>query len=346
MNMRTTRGLAFTALLVALATGPLLAQDPGPLPPFEPPVNRTNTLRIWGHPYLSAVVENWGRGFHAPHPEITLEAKLQGNGTAMPALYTGLADIALLGRDLNTTDKDGFAHVLDYPHVAIEVATGSLAAPGKSPALVVFVHRDNPLARLTLAQLDAIFGPELRRGASAVIRTWDQLGLTGAWRGQPIHLYADDSRTGTGQFFQRVVLRGSSQRNWESFTEFKGSTNIIGGTDENGRQIADALRTDRLGLAVSTLRYAHPQAKSLALAAADGEPFYAATRETVVARTYPLARPIVAVVNRAPGHPLDAKVRDFLRYVLSADGQQAVEREGGYLPLNPDLAAEQLKKLE
>ena len=333
-------------VLATLAAAAGRAQDPGPLPPFVPPANATPMLRVWGNPAFAALLENWARGFAAAHPEVSVEPHLVATGLAMPALYLGRGDIALFGRDTNPTDNDGFAHVLGYPHTVIELATGSLDAPGKSPALVVFVHRDNPLARLTLAQLDASFGPERRRGAPGLIRTWGELGLGGEWREAPIHLYADDIRSGPGGFFQRVVLLGSSKRNWENLTEFRGSRNLIGSTDEDGGQITAALRDDRFGLAVSTLRYANAATKPIALGVGEAGPFVLPTRETLIARTYPLARPVFVAVNRPPGQPLEPKVRAFLRHVLSPEGQEEIRREGAYLPLDPEAIAAQAKKLE
>ena len=61
-----------------------------------------------------------------------------------------MADLAFFGRDTNVTDNDGFAHVLNYKPLRVELGTCSLDQPGKSPALVLFVHRDNPLTQLTL----------------------------------------------------------------------------------------------------------------------------------------------------------------------------------------------------
>jgi phosphate transport system substrate-binding protein len=332
--------------LVALVATPLRAEDPGPLAPFQPPPNRTPVVRLWGDRFMSALARQWAEGFHAAHPEWSAEINLLGDGTGMPALYTGRADIALFGRDLITTDIDGFSHVLKYPHVAIELGTGSLDEPGKSPALVVFVHRDNPLTQLTLAQLDAIFGAERRRGAPAAIRTWDDLGLTGEWRDQPITLYGDDTHTGTSLYFQRVVMLNSRKFNWARFTEFKNIRRPDGTTNTSAAQSLAALRADRFGLAIATLRNADATVKPLALAATDGGPFVAPTREACVARSYPLARPIIACVNRPPGQPLAPKVRDFLRYVLSAEGQRAFTREGAFLPLSESLAREQLKKID
>jgi phosphate transport system substrate-binding protein len=332
-------------LVAALATL-LRAQDPGPLAPYQPPPNRTPIVRLWGDRSMSALAGEWTMGFHAAHPEWSAESNLLGDGTGMPALYTGFADIALFGRDLITTDVDGFAHVLKYPHLAIEIGTGSLDEPGKSPALVVFVHRDNPLASLTLAQLDAMFGAERRRGAPRAIRTWGDLGLTGEWRDQPITLYGDDTHTGTSMFFQRVVMHNSRKFNWAHFTEFKNLPRRDGTTNFAAEQSLAALRADRFGLALANLHFASPEVKALALAEKDNAPAIAPTRETCASRTYPLARPLLACVNRPPGQSLDPKVRDFLRYVLGADGRRAFAQEGFFLPLPEELAREELKKID
>jgi phosphate transport system substrate-binding protein len=339
-----TRTLALAALVFASA--PLRAQDPGPLAPYQPPPNRMPVVRLWGDRFMSALARHWAEGFETANPGLSVEINLLGDGTGMPALYTGFADVALFGRDLITTDVDGFAHVLNYPHLAIELGTGSLDELGKSPALVIFVHRDNPLASLTLAQLDAIFGAERRRGAPAAIHTWGQLGLPGEWRDRPINLYGDDTHTGTSLFFQRVVMKDSRKFNWARVTEFKDIRRPDGTTNTSAAQSLVALRADRFGLAIANLHDAVGEVKPLALAVTEGGPFYAPTRENCLARAYPLARPILACVNRPSGQPLDPKVRAFLRYVLGPEGQRDFVREGAFLPLPEPLAHEQLKKID
>jgi len=314
------------------------AEEPGGLAPFVPPVNSSNVLRLWGSAPFAGVVKNWSEGFRALHPEIRIETRLGGTGLAMPGLYTGAADIALFGREPNRTDADGFEHVLNYKHLRIELATGSLATPGHTTALAVFVHRDNPLARLTLAQLDAIFGAERKRGGSP-IKTWGDLGLTGDWAARPITLYAPDTRSGPGAFFQHTVLLDSGKWNWDGLKEFPM-------TGDFPARILAALAADRGGLALASLGFGEPRVRPLALAGAAGGPFFAPTREHVVARDYPLARAVLAVVNRPPGAPVEAKVAAFLRYVLSPAGQAAVTRSGVYLPLPAESLRRQLALLE
>jgi phosphate transport system substrate-binding protein len=196
-----------------------------------------------------------------------------------------------------------------------------------------------------MAQLEAIFGCEHRRGVKN-IRTWDQLGLTGEWKDKPIHLYAYGAETGTGQFFLHQALADSRKMNWEYLTEFRDIKNSDGSIRESGQQILDALRKDRFGLAVSCARYATPDVRPVALARQDGGPYYLATKENLVARNYPLTRLTYAFINRPPGRPTDRKVKEFLRYIFSREGREGVLREGGYLPLSEEAAAEQVKKLD
>jgi phosphate transport system substrate-binding protein len=225
-----------------------------------------------------------------------------------------------------------------YKPAQVEIMTGSLDHAGQSPALVLFVQRDNPLTQLSLAQLDAVFGTE-HRLAPADIRTWGQLGLPGEWADKPIHLYAPDTTSGTGRFFRHVVLNDSRMMNWAQLTEFRDTNVPRERTHDAGRQIIAALTQDRYGLAVASLDFATDQVHPLILSVP-------ASRDTVISRHYPLSRAAVACFNRKPGAPADPLVQEFLRYILSAEGQQAVTDDQGYLPLSPRLAAEQLHQLE
>ena len=99
-------------------------------------------------------------------------------------------------------------------------------------------------------------------------------------------------------------------------------------------------------MAYSNLRYGNAQVKPLALATTDGGPYYEATKENLMQRKYPLTRFITTFVNRAPGRPVDPKVKEFLRYILSREGQQAILRDGNYLPLSEESIKAQLRKLE
>ena len=115
---------------------------------------------------------------------------------------------------------------------------------------------------------------------------------------------------------------------------------------DHGQQILDALAQDQNGIAVSNLRYANPNVKPIALGWREGSPYYQATKENLIESRYPLTRVIPAVIDRAPGQPIDPKVKEFLRYILSREGQEAVVRDGRYLPLTAEAITQELKKVE
>ena len=335
-------------MLVALGAG--FAPGPAvggaePLDPYRPPANESTTIRLWGDRHLAGLARAWAAGYQASQPGANFTFHLLGNGTAMPALYLGLADVALFGRDLIVTDSDGFAHVRKYSPLRVELATGSLATPGEAPALVLAVRSDNPLRELTLQQVDAIFSSQRRLGSTTEIRTWGQLGLTGEWAGRPIHLHADDTESMAALFFQRVALGGSRRMNWEHFAEYSDRREPDGTVITAAEHTAAALRADGSGLAVTNASYLTPDLKALSLAEGPAGTFYAPVVENVASRRYPLARPVFACIDQPPGQPINPSVRDFLRYVLSPDGQAIIERSSGYLALTSAAAGREASKL-
>ena len=342
-HLRQFSLLAVLAVCFVSRTG--CGQEASSSPEYQPRQIVSGTIRIWGNEFMSDVTKKWADGFRKYQPAVRFEFKLMGTATAMPALYTNRADLALLGRESNSTDDNGFIHVLYYAPLRFDLMTGSLDVPGKSYALAIFVHKDNPLSKLTMNQLAAIFGCEPRQGLAS-IRTWGQLGLTGSWKDKQINLYSYDAETGTGLFFLHAVLADSRKMSWKNLREFKDLKNVDGSTYESGKQIIDQLQQDRFGLAVSSVRYANPAVKAVALSTKDGGPYILPTKEHLISRAYPLTRTTYAFVNQRPGQAIDPKLKEFLRYVFSREGQEDVARAGGYLPLGPEAILEQLRTLK
>jgi phosphate transport system substrate-binding protein len=308
---------------------------------FEPHPIEAGTLRIWGDTYMAAVVSAWEERFRQYHPEVQFETKLMGTDTAMPGIYNNVADIALLGRESNQTENDGFLHTLQYRPLQLRLMTGSLDSPGMSYAPVFFVNKDNPLEKLTLAQADTILGCG-QPGESAPAKTWGDLGLSGEWKDKPIHLYTFDTESGSGLFVQHKLQGESRKMNWAVIREFPDVRHTDGTVYEAGEQTMYALQHDPDGLAVSSLRYANHEVKSLALAAASGSPYIWASRQTLIDGTYPLARMTYAFVNQPPGQPVPTLVKEFLRFVYSDEGQALIEQSRGFLPLAKEDAAKQV----
>jgi phosphate transport system substrate-binding protein len=344
---RAAMAAALTWLSCALAATGVQAQDLAQLPQYQPEGHVSGTIRITGHgsfksDFMGRLVRAWGAGFAKYQPDVKLENHMYGTASAIGALYVGEADIAILGEEISPAAEAAFERSKHYAPLGIDIATGSLDVAFFDYAHVVFVNKDNPISRLTMAQADAIFGAEHRRGPRNV-RTWGELGLTGEWANRRITPYSWKDLD-FSLFVQEAMLGGSHRWN-NDLVEFAHRTRADGSLYEGGQQIVDALAADRFGIAISNLRYATPQVKAVALAAADGEPYYEATKENLISQKYPLTRIIPAFVDRAPGRPIDPKVREFLRYILSREGQQDITRETGYLQLNAAAVRTQLQKL-
>ena len=314
------------------------------LEPYQPRQQVSGVLRLYGNSYLPSLMKLWEEGFRAHQPNVRLEANLKGTETAVAGLYGGVADVAFIGRELYRPEVRGFRGHFGYDPLEIRISSGSFATPHKTFALMAFVHKDNPLAHLTLAQLDAVFGSDLRQGAPERIRNWSQLGLAGEFAKQPIHVYGYNFETGMAGYFRKVVLKDSDKWN-DQLKDFPNGRRPDGEVINAGVYVLEALAKDPYGIAFANVMYANPNVKTIALAASGGD-FVEPTKENAWKRSYPLARYTNLALNRRPGQPIDPKILEFVRYILSRDGMAAVVREGSYLPLNPELLREQLRKLE
>ena len=360
MNLAAPRCVLAAALLAGPAligrpeegrnASPYVAQVIGRLPSYQPAPAPAGVIRLWGHgsftrPFMRLLVARWMKGFARFHPDITIREETYGTSSAIPALALGAGDLAILGEEILPEAVDTFRRVKLYDPFGVDLATGSVDVRNFDYAQMFFVHKDNPLTRLTLTQLDAIFGAEHRRGAKENLRKWGQLGLTGKWADKPINPYGWRTDDSFGFYLEQTLLAGSHRWN-SALREFRHINQPDGTIYDHGQQALDALAHDREGIAVSNIRYAGPDVKPLAIAERDGAPFVLATAETLIDQKYPLTRLIPAYLDRKPGEPIEPRVKEFLRYILSREGQQDIADDGRYLPLNPAAVAAQLRKLE
>src|ERR1700737_4941221 len=151
------------------------------LAPYVPEQSVSGVIRLWGHgnvklPWMKQLVSLWEEGFRRYQPDVRIQYEMHGTSSAIPALFTGVGDLAILGEEMDPAAAAAFEKVKNYPPLGIEILTGSLDVRNFDYAQMFFVHRDNPISKLTVAQLDAIFGYEHRPGLEN-IRTWGQLGL-------------------------------------------------------------------------------------------------------------------------------------------------------------------------
>jgi phosphate transport system substrate-binding protein len=337
--------------LLGLAAGQAAANgrtDTGELQTYRAHTPVRGTLRLWGHgsfkrDFMGRLVKRWLMEFRLHHPAVDLDYRMYGTASAVGALYSGVGNLALLGEELAPDAARAFQRARGYGPTVVPFATGSLDANFFDYAHMIFVHRDNPLQQLSLTELDAIFGAEHRRGRRN-IRRWGELGLEGDWRQRRIQPYGWKVDEDFALFFRERVLVDSHRWN-TGLREYVHVMRSDGSQYDHGQQILDALAQDRDGIAISNIRYQVPQVRPLALAWSTGGRYVTASRETLIDQSYPLVRILPAIIDRAPGLPVEPVVREFLRYMLSREGQRALVETSSYLPISPALAANELRKL-
>ena len=343
MNVKLS--VAAWVLLTSLGASAQLPQhaDVSSLEPYKPQQQVSGTIRVYGNNYIPALMKHWQEGFQKFQPSVTFTTNLPGTEAAMSGITSGIADIAFIGREGYRSEIRGFKGRFGYEPLGIEISSGSFGTPHKTFSLEVFTHASNPIQGLTMAQAQAIFGCAGPGGKA--IRTWGDLGLTGAIASHPIHVYGYQFDTGMAGYFNRVVLHDAGTWN-ANLKDFDNGHDAHGEVINAGVYILQALAKDPDGIAFANLQYANAQVKPIGLAEHEGDPFVLATAETIWDRTYPIHRFTTLYINRKPGTAVDPKVKEFIGYILSREGMQAVADDGSYTPINEQVAQQQRHKLD
>ena len=271
---------------------------------------------------LPGLVRAWMRAFAHFYPHVTLDLRPPYEGTSGANRMTagGIA-VAFVSRELTPANLAAFEAKYHYPPQSIPVCGGSWRQFGFLDAVGFFVNRGNPLSRLSLAQLDAILSRTRWRG-DAPITTWGQLGLTGVWAARPIHVYAIRPWNGFEEFVRQRVLDAHGQRgHWRAGLHY----------DATVFPIARRVAADPDGLGYAGLAFVDAPVKMLALG--EGGRDVAPTYTNVALARYPLSRLVYANLNVAPGALMNPALQEFLRFILSRQGQQIVRDQGIFLPL-------------
>jgi phosphate transport system substrate-binding protein len=332
-------------------------------PAYQPKVKLQGKIRIWGSNYLvdGYLARYWEAGFRKFHPGVTFEYRMKTTLAAVPSLVFGVSDLGI-GREMNFSEQEFFERYKDRPPIAIEIMTGSYDVPGWSPGYGVVVHKDNPLTKITMEQLDYVFGaersggwegtswrPERKRGPEKNIRTWGQLGLTGEWAARPINVYGLNLRYHQAAEISDMILGGSDK--WNERLKIYANYVSDKGTLERGMN--EDLANDPFGIAVMAAPTtnlaggkAEPGLKMLDLATTAAGPYVKYTLDTLQDRSYPMYDEMWAYLDREPGKPMNPRVLEYLRFILSRDGQQEVMHDAKYLPLTNEAGAKMRERLE
>lgn len=320
-----THSLRAALALAAVAAAPLAAQpaqvDAG-IAAYQKASGVSGNVNSIGSDTLNNLMTFWAEGFQKQYPNVRIQIEGKGSSTAPPALISGTAQLGPMSRAMKAEEIDEFEKKYGYKPTAIRVAVDGLA---------VYVNKDNPLTELTLSQVDGIFS-KTRKGGGKDAKTWGDLGLAGDWSARPLSLYGRNSASGTYGFFKENALFKGDYK--DTVKEQPGSASVVQGVTE-----------DRYAIGYSGIGYSTSGVKPVKLAKKAGEPFYSTSADDVLSGKYPLARFLYVYVNKAPNKPADPLIHEFVKFMLSQEGQQIVVKDG-YLPIPKRVVDEELAKLQ
>jgi len=276
-----------------------------------------------GSDTLNNLMTYWAETFQKFYPNAKIQIEGKGSSTAPPALISGTAQLGPMSRPMKNTEIDQFEKKYGYKPTPIRTSVDALA---------VFVNKDNPIKCMTMAQVDAVFSKSRRYGYKEDIRTWGQLGLTGEWANRPLSLYGRNSASGTYGYFKEQSLKNGDFK--DEVKEQPGSASVVQG-----------VTVDRFAVGYSGIGYSTAGVRAVPLADKEGGKCVEATADNSYAGTYPLARFLYVYINKAPGKALDPLTREFVKLMVSKEGQSDVVKDG-YFPIPASIAREELNKVQ
>ncbi|MDR8522994.1 MULTISPECIES: PstS family phosphate ABC transporter substrate-binding protein [Shewanella] len=309
--------VSFTAATVFSAAS--MAEIDQSLPTYEKTSGVSGNLSSVGSDTLANMMTLWAEDFKQLYPNVNIQIQAAGSSTAPPALTEGTSQFGPMSRKMKPNEVEAFEKHYGYQPTAIRVAIDALA---------VFVHKDNPIEGMSIEQIDGIFSSTDKCGGGDITR-WGEAGLDGNWAAKDIQLYGRNSVSGTyGYFKKKALCKGDFKAN---VNEQPGSASVV-------QSVSQSLNA----IGYSGIGYKTAGVKAVAVSK-KGTNYVAATAENAATGKYPLSRYLYVYVNKHPNKDLAPMDREFIRYVLSKQGQQIVEKDG-YVALPRSVIAKDLEK--
>lgn len=292
--------------------------DPA-LPAYKAVSGVSGNLSSMGSDTLNNLMTLWAEGFKKAYPNVNIQIEGKGSSTAPPALIEGTAQFGPMSRPMKAEEIDAFEKKYGYKPTEVKVAIDALA---------VFAHKDNPLKGLSMKQVDGLFSKTRKKGGED-LSEWGQLGLD-AWKGRAISLFGRNSASGTYGFFQEHALAKGDFK--ATVKEQPGSSAVVQG-----------IGADPYAIGYSGIGYKTSNVRALPISV-DGGEFFEATYDNALSGDYPLARFLLVYVNKKPGQALDPLTLEFVKFILTKEGQSIVEKDG-YFPVPAEVATEVIESL-
>lgn len=290
------------------------------LSPYKSVGGLSGKLKSVGSDTMMHEMQLWAQGFQALYPDVKIEIEGKGSNTAPPALLSGESQLGPMSRQMKPNEIAGFEAKYGYKPTAVLVAIDALA---------IYVSRDNPLQCVTMEQVERIFSADPKSGGGKSLRTWGELGLTGEWASKPIAMHSRNALSGTHKYFREHALGGG---------DFKDTVQMQPGSEA----VVEAVSKDKFAIGYSGIGYRTDAVRAVPLSA--GKACYEANFDNTYSKKYPLARGLYVYVLKNPKAPLDTLSGEFVKYVLSKDGQTQAKK-GGYYPITRNIREHELTRL-
>jgi len=312
--------------------------DPA-LPDFVPSLDPTQAAHLKGaaSDVLAVLTKQWAAAFRTFYPNVVIDVPPPYAGSlGALELIKGDLDFVTVSRELKPSDISSFHQKFGYDPLSTPISGGTYRHFGFLDSIVFLVNQDNPVRQLSFDQLDRLLSSTHLRGGEP-ITTWGQLGLTGDWADKPVHVWGVKPWNGFEEFVRERVLSTAGGRG-----EWRPDLNFV----ETVFPVSPHVAEDKYAIGYAGLAYVGPGVRLLALAASDGGTFVEPSYENVASATYPLSRVVYMNLNKAPGQALNPVIREFVRFILSRQGQQVILNEAIYLPLRASQVKQSLSQID
>ena len=320
-NLSVTSCFTLFAIVYTLASGSVAGAqtvkvDPS-IPSYAKATGVSGNIDSVGSDTMNNLMTFWCEGFSKFYPNVRCQIEGKGSSTAPPALIAGTSQFGPMSRMMKSKEIDAFEKETGYKPTA---------GPTSIDALAVYVNKDNPIGCLSIKQVDAIFSKNRKCGGGSDISIWGAAGLGGDWSGKPISVYGRNSASGTYGYFKKKALCKGDYK--DTVKEQPGSSAVVQGITE-----------DLQGIGYSGIGYKTSGVKAIEIAKTAEKGCFGPSLENIVGKKYPLGRYLYLYVNKKPNETLDPLRLEFLKYILSQEGQEIVIKDG-YLPLTAGKASE------
>ncbi|NOR42565.1 MAG: phosphate ABC transporter substrate-binding protein PstS family protein [Gammaproteobacteria bacterium] len=292
------------------------------IPEYKSVSGISGNLSSVGSDTLANLMTLWAESFKRAYPNVNIQIQAAGSSTAPPALTEATSSFGPMSRKMKSKEIAAFEDRYGYKPTAIPVAIDALA---------VYVNKDNPVKGFAIPDVDAVFSSTRKCGGDKDIKKWGGLGLTGAWKNRNIQIYGRNSVSGTYGYFKKKALCKGDYKN--NVNEQPGSASVV-----------QSVSTSINGIGYSGIGYKTSGVRAVPLTKKVGGDFIAATPANAVSGEYPLSRFLYVYVNKHPNKELAPLEKEFIKLILSQQGQEVVIKDG-YIPLPTKVVEKYLQQL-